>query len=165
MVLQAIPCSLHPPYHSISTLLTIQPFRASASSLSVRAGSSLRNQGGVVISLLTYHQHPQYDDWYIDYDISILHFASEFSLGTAIGPAALPSLNQVVEAGTPAVVTGWGSTQEGGSLPLQLQAVEVPIISQEDCRSAYGSASVTDRMICAGLLEEGGKDACQVSCL
>lgn len=59
-------------------------------------------------------------------------------------------------------MTGWGSTEEGGALPLQLQAVDVPIVSQEECRAAYGSAAVTDRMICAGLIEEGGKDACQV---
>lgn len=114
------------------------------------------------MSLETYHQHPSYDYWYIDYDISILHFASELSFGTSIGPVPLPELNQAVAAGTPAVVTGWGSIQEGGSLPLQLQVVEVPIVSQEDCRAAYGSAAVTDRMICAGVLEEGGKDACQV---
>lgn len=132
------------------------------SALTVRAGSSIRNSGGVVVSLEAYHQHPSYDYWYIDYDISILHFASELSFGSSINTIALPSLNQEIAAGTPAVVTGWGSTVEGGSLPLQLQAVEVPIVSLDDCKAAYGSAAVTDRMICAGLLEEGGKDACQV---
>lgn len=146
----------------INFFLITQNIRASVSSLTVRAGSSIRNSGGVVVSLETYHQHPDFDYWYIDYDISILHLASELSFGTSIGPVALPELNQAVAAGTPAVVTGWGSTAEGGSLPLQLQVVDVPIVSQEDCQAAYGSAAVTDRMICAGLLEEGGKDACQV---
>lgn len=135
---------------------------AQASAFTVRVGSSIRNSGGVVVSLETYHQHPDFDYWYIDYDISVLHFASELSFGTSVGPVPLPALNQVIPAGTSSVVTGWGSTEEEGPLPLQLQAVQVPIVSEEDCKEAYGSAAVTDRMICAGFLEEGGKDACQV---
>jgi len=36
----------------------------------------------------------------------------------------------------------------------------VPVVSDEDCRKAYGEAEVADSMICAGL-PEGGKDSCQ----
>lgn len=57
-------------------------------------------------------------------------------------------------------VTGWGLTKENGSMSDKLIAVEVPIVSQEDCRSVYGQSAITSRMICAGL-PEGGKDACQ----
>lgn len=116
-----------------------------------------------MVALEAIHQHPDFDYGLVDYDITVLHLASELSFGTSIGPASLPALNQEVAPGTPAVVTGWGVTENG--LPSQLQAVEVPIISQEDCRAAYGSSLVTDRMICAGFLEEGGKDACQVNAL
>lgn len=38
--------------------------------------------------------------------------------------------------------------------------VEVPVISQNECSSVY-TTRLTDRMFCAGLLEDGGKDACQ----
>ena len=51
--------------------------------------------------------------------------------------------------------------QEGSAtLPDNLKKVTVPVVSDEDCRKAYGEAEVADSMICAGL-PEGGKDSCQ----
>jgi trypsin len=41
-----------------------------------------------------------------------------------------------------------------------LKKVTVPVVSDDDCRKAYGQAEVADSMICAGL-PEGGKDSCQ----
>ena len=43
-----------------------------------------------------------------------------------------------------------------------LQKVEVPVIPDEDCRTAYAKAGIIIRedMLCAGY-PEGGKDACQ----
>lgn len=39
---------------------------------------------------------------------------------------------------------------------------EVPIVNQKVCINAYSSfGGITPRMICAGLLEQGGKDSCQ----
>ena len=38
--------------------------------------------------------------------------------------------------------------------------VDVPIVGRATCKLNYGSSSVTNNMICAGLAE-GGKDACQ----
>lgn len=73
----------------------------------------------------------------------------------------LPVLNQDYAAGDLAYVSGWGTLSEGGSSSTQLQVVEVPLVSLAECRSAYGSSSITDRMVCAGY-PEGGKDACQV---
>ena len=58
-------------------------------------------------------------------------------------------------------VTGWGTTSEGGSLARVLQKVSVPVVSDDDCRDAYGSSQIADSMICAGL-DAGGKDSCQV---
>jgi trypsin len=64
-------------------------------------------------------------------------------------------------AGALSVVSGWGTLTPGGSLPSQLQAVEVDIISHEKCDSAYaGYGGITENMICAGV-PVGGKDACQ----
>ncbi|XP_042859474.1 trypsin-1-like [Penaeus japonicus] len=41
-----------------------------------------------------------------------------------------------------------------------LMKVTVPIVSDAECRDAYGQNDVDDSMICAGL-PEGGKDSCQ----
>ena len=38
--------------------------------------------------------------------------------------------------------------------------VDVPVVSDADCRKAYGVSDITDSMICAGL-DAGGKDSCQ----
>lgn len=58
------------------------------------------------------------------------------------------------------VVSGWGTTEESGSVSSTLQEVYVPIISNADCRkTAYGHR-ITDNMLCAGY-DEGGRDACQ----
>lgn len=54
-------------------------------------------------------------------------------------------------------------TQEGGTTAAPvLRHVEVEIIEQPTCASAYSWVNtVTDGMVCAGV-PDGGRDACQV---
>jgi len=66
--------------------------------------------------------------------------------------------------GETSVVTGWGNTlgqpDPGGiDYPAGLHEVEVPVVSNEYCNAAY-FGSITDNMLCAGLLR-GGADSCQ----
>lgn len=129
--------------------------------MSIRAGSSIRNSGGSVVNVKTIFQNPSYDSWNIDYDISVLELSSTLSFGDAIAAVPLPVQDQAINAGDESVITGWGTLTEGGSLPSQLQAVRVPVVSNADCDAAYGAGSITDRMMCAGV-SGGGKDACQV---
>jgi len=135
-------------------------YGSSASYLSVRASSSIKGSGGQVVSVAKIHQHPKFDYFNIDYDISVLELSSPITLGTGAQPIALPEENEDVPGGTNSVVSGWGALREGGSSPSQLQAVEVPIVTLQKCKDAYGSSSITERMLCAGFTE-GGKDACQ----
>jgi trypsin len=55
-------------------------------------------------------------------------------------------------------VRGWGAVSSGSSsLPSQLHAVKVVIVSREQCNVAYsGYGGITDRMVCAT-----GGDVCQ----
>ncbi|KRT83696.1 Trypsin, partial [Oryctes borbonicus] len=135
-------------------------YGSSATTLSVRADFSVRGSGGSVVQVTAINQHPSFDYWNHDNDISVLRLASALNLSEAIAPIGLPSENQEFEAGTTAVVSGWGTTSQGGSSSLQLQAVEVPLVSNSECQSAYGTYEITDQMLCAGI-EGGGKDACQ----
>ena len=70
-----------------------------------------------------------------------------------------PSMNEYAE-GTTCTVSGWGTTSEGGSLARNLMKVDVPVVSDDNCRDAYGQNDIPDSMICAGL-DQGGKDSCQ----
>ena len=56
---------------------------------------------------------------------------------------------------------GWGLLEEGsGLLPNVLQQVQLPLVSDQECRVAYPSEFNPTFEICAGF-DLGGKDACQ----
>ena len=60
----------------------------------------------------------------------------------------------------PLLATGWGAT-EAGPPPIDLQEVQVPLVSEANCNDANSyNGDVTDTMLCAGI-DEGGKDTCQ----
>jgi len=110
-----------------------------------------------------------------DFDRKV--FANDIALIKLAEPAvskpvilASTSDDAVEAAGHTAVVTGWGYTKadhgwDDKYLPTELQEVELPIVSREDCRAAYRESSmrmnpIDERNVCAGYAE-GGKDACQ----
>ena len=54
---------------------------------------------------------------------------------------------------------GWGTTSYGGTSSYRLLEVEVPVVTNDQCKTTMGS-DITDDMICAG--GRRGKDACGV---
>ena len=58
-------------------------------------------------------------------------------------------------------VSGWGRLESSGDTPNQLHHVEVPWVSDTQCKQAYGQNSITEAMICAGNFDDGGIDSCQ----
>merc|ERR1712013_776064 len=50
--------------------------------------------------------------------------------------------------------------QEDIAVAKVLMKVDVPVVSDDDCRGSYGQDEIADSMICAGL-DAGGKDSCQ----
>merc|ERR1739842_33731 len=112
----------------------------SASRLGVRVGNHhlySDDPDQMDIAVAKVNLHPQYDSWTITNDICILDLeeAADFS------SSVIDSIS-------------------GGSLASTLMKVDVPVVSDDDCRGAYGQSDITDSMICAGL-EAGGKDSCQ----
>jgi len=78
---------------------------------------------------------------------------------TVVTPIRLPLQFHESHHGRLSTVSGWGVTSDGGSiLPRFLRFVEVPVVNDTECRTAYGD-SLRDSMICAGY-KDGGKDAC-----
>jgi trypsin len=66
------------------------------------------------------------------------------------------------DTNSPAVVSGWGATSEGGPTSDDLKAATAPIVSDADCADplAYDGDFFPASMLCAGVLA-GGTDSCQ----
>merc|ERR1712179_602231 len=117
------------------------------------------DQKGFAVSKVELHEN--YDSWTVENDICLLTLSGSADTSSPnIGFIGFPSSMEEYPAGTMCTVTGWGTTSEGGSLGRTLQEVDVPVVSDADCRSAYGQNDIADSMICAGY-DQGGKDSCQ----
>merc|ERR1719244_1042656 len=97
--------------------------------------------------------HTGYNDNTVENDISLMKLAEP---ATGFEPVCLPEAGVTFEGR--ALVTGWGTTSEGGRLADTLQEVVVPIVSDAQCGEWYGEGSIFPTMICAG---EKGLDSCQ----
>ncbi|KAJ3659685.1 hypothetical protein Zmor_011360 [Zophobas morio] len=130
--------------------------------LSVRAGTSIREDGGQVIEVKKIYNHPKYntENGVPDYDIAILELSTNLELGFQVAVISLPSQNQEWPAGTDAFITGWGLLHEGdNTLPVNLQGATVQLTDENVCAESY-SGLITERMFCAGV-DGGGVDSCQ----
>lgn len=76
-------------------------------------------------------------------------------------PIALATSDDHYNAGTKATVTGWGVWDT--DISNYLREVDVLLVSKSLCLKLFDYKLVTDRMICAGYVGEGGRDACSVS--
>ncbi|KAI7803134.1 chymotrypsinogen A-like [Triplophysa rosa] len=119
-------------------------------------GSNPHEINRTVIQLIN---HPDYNTITNDNDIALLRLSSSVYFTDYIKPVCLAAAGSVFDEGLSSWVTGWGDTGNGTS-PDILQEVEIPIVSNFYCNMAYNS-DITDNMLCAGLINVGGKDSCQ----
>ena len=92
-------------------------------------------------------------------DIALLKLATSIQLGNKAKRAKLGN-TKVPSVGTPLKVSGWGTLVSGGTIPDELHAVNVPVVSNAVCKQVYKSGFFADKMFCAGKAE-GGVDSCQ----
>ena len=106
--------------------------------------------------------HPNYDYHYRNPlgDIALLKLDRPAD-SHPIVKIASPYDAQVLHVGAPAVVLGWGLTEENNDSSYTdiLMKTTVPIISDKNCKLAYG-ADIKEGMVCAGYLS-GESDACE----
>ncbi|KAL1376292.1 hypothetical protein pipiens_004451 [Culex pipiens pipiens] len=124
--------------------------------MSLRGGSANRLEGGELFTIDRIENHPQYDDWNIENDVSVLHTVQQL-VGINIQPIQLVPAETYYPHGTRAVLSGWGLTSVPGSLPTILQSVDIPVIDAATCRAGWPAGWITDDMLCAS---EPGRDAC-----
>jgi len=108
------------------------------------------------IRVESYEKHGSYNPSTVANDICLLKLESPISMNSYVSPVTLPSFQESFTG--QATVSGWGTLSSGGSTPDTLHAVDVPIKTDDQCRSSYGQNDILDSMICAG---EAGKDSCQ----
>ncbi|KAL6489408.1 hypothetical protein MHYP_G00031490 [Metynnis hypsauchen] len=102
-------------------------------------------------------RHPNYSSSTLNNDIMLIKLRSAATINSYVSPVSLPS--SFPSAGTWCLVSGWGNILSSGtSYPSTLRCLDVPILSDAICKSAY--PGLTSNMFCAGFLE-GGKGTCQ----
>lgn len=109
--------------------------------------------------------HPGKKYFSNDYDFALI----ELKEPSAITPVAIneQEIKVPTEAASEKVMTtvaGWGTLKSGSTeTPDTLRKVDVPLVPQESCNKVYSpfGYEVTDRMLCAGFVDVGGKDSCQ----
>nr|XP_028569345.1 transmembrane protease serine 9 isoform X4 [Podarcis muralis] len=113
---------------------------------------------GRVEKVFQIHKHPFYNIYTLDYDVALLELASPLSFTSTIKPICLPDHAHLFGQGARCVITGWGSTKEGGLMARQLQKAAVNLIAEQDCRRFY-PVQISSRMVCAGF-PQGSVDSC-----
>ena len=83
--------------------------------------------------------HPRYNHSTANFDFSILMLASPLNFSSAAAPVCLPASPASLFTDQVATVAGWGDTSSGGPQSSTLQEVNVTIVSNDDCQTAYGS--------------------------
>ncbi len=125
-------------------------------------GSQSQNRGGELrrVDRIVVHDGYDFRNSHLN-DIALMRLAEPLGAQAATVVLQSPRLDQVY--GTPeacSVVTGWGRTLEDlPTLPDRLQVVDLPVIDNATCASAYPNETITDGHVCAGY-REGMLDSC-----
>ncbi|XP_052821461.1 trypsin alpha-3-like [Mya arenaria] len=112
-----------------------------------------------VIQATSIKPHAGYNSNTMSNDIAVISFGSTAAsviATTFASPACLPS--RIYADAEMSLVSGWGTTSEGGSSSSVLRYVWKPLLSLANCENTGNAGSLDSTMLCAG---QTGKDACQ----
>ncbi|KAM8962429.1 serine protease 27-like [Pelodytes ibericus] len=148
----------------------IQPYLPSDYTVNLGA-YQLSVPTGVMAKVSAIYIHPTYRRAGSSGDIALIKLQTPVQYTDYILPICVPDAKVVFPNNFICFVTGWGSIQQGVSLPppQTLQKVQLPIIDRADCDAMYhvnnptlasNETLVQWDMICAGY-KDGSKDSCQ----
>ncbi|XP_017130161.1 trypsin beta-like [Drosophila elegans] len=121
----------------------------------IRAGSPIWSKGGQLVKVQKAIPHEHYKSKSLPNDVAVLILRSPLKFDANVKKIALADTTP--KAGTMSLVSGWGYTTDKGVTSPILKGVNVAVVSQTDCKKAYGNSIITKDMICAWA---PGKDAC-----
>lgn len=105
-------------------------------------------------------RHPNYNMVTFANDIGVIELVLPLIFGKKVRAIQIPKQNELLADGVHVNITGWGALHEGdlGQLPVTLQVVTLPIVSNEKCNVLH-KGKISSEMLCAAA--EGGRDACK----
>ncbi|CRL00605.1 CLUMA_CG013865, isoform A [Clunio marinus] len=114
-------------------------------------------------------QYPKYEKKYGHGDLAILVLGDDIQFTSLISPICIPFTEPEKSkdyVGYTPFVAGWGRTQEGGKSANVLQELQLPVISNQQCKANYEAIGkfidekqFDDAVMCAGY-NEGEIEAC-----
>uniref|UniRef100_A0A182RRJ2 trypsin n=1 Tax=Anopheles funestus TaxID=62324 RepID=A0A182RRJ2_ANOFN len=134
-----------------------------SSEVSVRAGSTYKQHGGIIHNAKRIVIHPDWDSSTNEADCALVELDDPLPLnGQTIASIEMPEEDEEDPAeGSKAMVSGWGKTLNVYHSNLILRATFVPIVHRDNCQKAYRRTNtISERMLCAGFFG-GGHDSCQ----
>ncbi|CAG9578682.1 unnamed protein product [Danaus chrysippus] len=145
--------------------------RVTPFTLRVRLGSTYASSGGQVQEVSRIIMHPQYNSRLLVHDVAVIRLQNSVVMSNQIQVARIAGPQYTLPDNTRLDVIGWGDTSYKGRPSEILQHVSVNIINQRICTERYehlrtlpgkeNHPGVTPEMICTGILDIGGKDACE----
>ncbi|XP_072219522.1 vitamin K-dependent protein C [Leuresthes tenuis] len=124
----------------------------------------LRNEGTeVTLTVAKAIEHPNYNSRTVDNDIALLRLLTPAPLSNYIIPICLPGREMAERVlhvnGTTTVVSGWGR-DDSGKYSSALNVIKVPLVSHSICTHQMFPHSLSDNVLCAGILGQS-TDACE----
>ncbi|XP_059053492.1 trypsin-1-like [Achroia grisella] len=99
---------------------------------------------------------------YLRDDIALLKLNAPVEISEIIKPICLPFDDESSYVIFKAFALGWGTVSEKKNHSCDLLEVELPVLSNNDCKKTkYEASMIADSMMCAGYPDKGGKDTCQ----
>lgn len=89
-------------------------------------------------------------------DISLLRTSTNIAFGNLV--SSLPISSGTVGAGATAVLSGWGTLQNGGSTPNNLQFINLQTLTNAECQSRQSPNPIFASQICT--FTRSGQGAC-----
>jgi trypsin len=127
-----------------------------AGQVQVLTGTRRLDGTGVRRDVIRISIHPNWNPGTFDNDVAVWQLSSS---ATGAPVASLATVDPAT--GTNLLATGWGALTEGGSFPIDLRKVTLPLASRTNCNDANSyNGQITANMLCAGR-DSGGIDTCQ----